>query len=280
MKLTHEKIGKNYTFKITDFTGSEAPKSTLGLHWHGNMELCRMIEGSCDFTVSKMSYTAQAGDIIFVNVGEFHSIDKNHGSYKMSICTFSPAILHNLCGDIGAISTHITFDRLKEAGIDSEICHAFDCLCKEINNEEKYSNVLFQANLIKICGLLLRNFEAPAPTKTDISKITSFQKILEYLSENYAENITLKTIAEKFNYNPVYISRLFTINAGINFKYYLDNIRVQKATEMLLKTDMTVSEISSACGFDTIRTFNNVFKKVMGVAPSDTRKKLKTFHHK
>ncbi len=273
MKLTREKIRKNFTFKIINYDCSETSKSVLGLHWHGNMEMCRMIEGCCDFTVNGNSYTAQKGDIIFVNVGEFHSIDKNHGSYKMSICTFNPAILHNIGGDIGVISPHISFDNLKKCGIENEISDAFNNLYSEISNEEKYSGILFQASLIKICGLLLRYFEKTAPKKGDISKIISFQKILEYLSENYAESITLETIAKKFNYNPVYISRLFVSNAGVNFKYYLDNIRVRKATEMLLKTDMTVSEISSVCGYDTIRTFNNVFKKVMGVAPRDIRKK-------
>ncbi len=273
MKLAHEKIRKKFTFKITTYDCDAAHGTELGLHWHGNMEICRMIEGCCDFTVKGNSYTAQKGDIIFVNVGEFHSIDKNRGSYQMSICTFNPAILHSIGGNIGIISPHISFDKLKECGIENEISDSFDVLYTEINSKEKYSNILFQANLIKICGLLLRNFESPALNKNDVSKIASFQKILEYLSENYSDSITLETIAEKFNYNPVYISRLFVANAGVNFKFYLDNIRVRKATEMLLKTDMTVSEISSACGYDTIRTFNNVFKKVMGVTPSDIRKK-------
>jgi len=273
MKLTHEKIRKKFTFKIVRYQGDENGKRDIGLHWHGNMEMCRMIEGCCDFTVNGNAYTAREGDIIFVNVGEFHSIDRNYGAYKMSICTFDPAILHNICGDIGLILPHIKFAQMKEVGIESEISRCFDNLFAEISSEEKYSIILFQANLIKICGLLLRNFEKIKTDKGDISKIISFQKVLEYLSENYAESITLKTIAKRFNYSPVYISRLFSTRAGVNFKYYLDNIRVRKATEMLLKTDMTVSEISSACGYDNIRTFNNVFKKVMGIVPSDVRKK-------
>ena len=85
MKLTHEKIKKKYTFKIIRHQGNQKQGNDIGLHWHGNMEMLRMMEGCCAVTVSGKSYIAKEGDIIFINVGEFHSIDKNHGAYTMSM---------------------------------------------------------------------------------------------------------------------------------------------------------------------------------------------------
>lgn len=272
MKLSYENIRKKFTYKIAEYNGVEHKSRSIGYHWHGNMEMLRVIEGCSDFTVNGKSYTAGEGDIIFVNVGEFHNIDYNHGKCKIGICTFSSSILHSIGGDIGVVSTHIKFDKIKELGIENEINECFDNLYIEIKNEEKYSNVLFQANLIKICGLLLRNFEKIKIDKGDLSKSISFQKILEYISQNYSDKITLESVSAEFNYNPVYISRLFNARVGVNFKYYLDNFRVRKATEMLLETDMTIAEISSACGYENIRTFNNVFKKVVGIPPSNIRK--------
>ena len=48
---------------------------------------------------------------------------------------------------------------------------------------------------------------------------------------------------------------------------------MRKATEFIESSDLTIAEISSMCGYDNIRTFNNVFKKIMGCTPSEVKKK-------
>lgn len=274
MKLTHEKIKKRYSFvKRSGVKSDDICNKGIGLHWHSNIEMCRIIDGKCDFNVGGNKFTADKGDVIFVNSGEFHSIDINYGTYEIYICTFNPSLLFNVLGNVGVISTHIRYDRMKELGIDEEISSLFDSLYDEIGGKDKYSNILFQANLIKIYGLFLRYFEDASYDERDATKIISFQKIIEYISESFSENITLESVANRFNYNPTYVSRLFKTRTGVNFKNYLDNIRVQNAIEMLIKTDMTVSSISIICGYENIRTFNSVFKKVVGVTPSSIRKK-------
>ena len=273
MKPIYEKTKKRFSYRIYSYSGAPARRDFLGLHWHRNMEICKVLAGTCDFTVSDQSYTAEKGDIIFVNTGELHSIDRNHGACQIIILTFDPAVLYNLGEQVGAISTHVKYSDIKKVGIADEVEKCFENLESEINSTEKYSKILFEASLLKVCGLFLRNFEESSKSKGDTKKEISFQKMLKYISENYDEDINLDIIAKEFNYSPVYISRLFSERAGVNFKYYLDNIRTRKAVELLISGELSVSEISATCGYDNIRTFNNVFKRIMGCTPSDVRKK-------
>ncbi len=270
MKLTHEKIKKKFSY-ITSVKTNTIKSGGMGLHWHSNIEICTVIEGNCEFNVNGCLYKAGEGDVIFVNSGEIHSINIRMG--KIGICTFNPSLLHSIYGNIGVILTHVKFECIKELGIENEVKSCFDYLRNEINSNEKYSSIIFQANLIKLCGLLLRYFEDDNVNKNDVSKLITLQKILEYISENFSDNITLELIADTFNYNPAYVSRLLKNRTGVNFKYYLDNIRCQKAMEMLMKTHMSISEIAFACGYNNIRTFNNVFKKIVAVTPSYIRSK-------
>ena len=142
----------------------------------------------------------------------------------------------------------------------------------EYHKKDNGAKVLLLSTLFKLYGLLIRHFEIKDTKASSGSNKALLQKILEYIQEHYTERISLNTVADKFSYSPVYISSVFKSCAGINFKYYLDNIRVIEAVEMLSSGDMTVTEISRACGFENIRTFNNVFKKITNKTPSEIKR--------
>jgi len=81
----------------------------------------------------------------------------------------------------------------------------------------------------------------------------------------------MESIAQKLNYSPAYVSTIFSTYAGRNFKAYLDNIRVNRAADLLKKTGLNISEIAMQCGFSTLRTFNNTFRRIIGTTPTAYR---------
>lgn len=273
MGLYHEKTAKNFLITRKQYSISNSILKDRYDHWHEKMEICMMLEGRCDFEISGRTYSASEGDIVVIKSGEIHSFNQIHGDCAVYICQFAPMFLYNLRVDIGNIHHHIKAKDMKELSIHQKICECFETLYNEKKMEQKCSELIIKSNIFYIYGLLLRYFEKKGGTyKKDISKSISIQRILEYISSNYTDNITLETVAEKFNYNPMYLSRMFRTRMGVNFKYYLDNIRISKAIELLLTTDMSITEISYACGYENIRTFNNVFKRVTGIVPTMVKK--------
>ena len=76
-------------------------------------------------------------------------------------------------------------------------------------------------------------------------------------------------MAAQLNYTPEYLSTIFHECVGMGFKEYLDNSRINQAKNMILAHNLSISEIAVKCGFENIRTFNNRFKKIVNMTPSE-----------
>ncbi len=99
-------------------------------------------------------------------------------------------------------------------------------------------------------------------------------KIAQYIREHLDEDISLNLLSDKFALNAQYISQLFKNQIGVNFLSYLTSIRMQKAKSLLLSSAKTIVEVSQAVGYNDYRVFTKVFKKHVGVSPSQYRKEF------
>lgn len=99
-----------------------------------------------------------------------------------------------------------------------------------------------------------------------------FDKYLMYIEENYMYDISLENISKKFHFNPCYFSTLFKDVVGTTFVKYLLKLRIQKACELLLKSDKRVYEISALVGYKEVKYFNRVFKNEINVSPDEYRR--------
>lgn len=94
------------------------------------------------------------------------------------------------------------------------------------------------------------------------------RKALEYIQDNYCNDLTLEEVAAKADLNPAYFSSFFKKYTGSSLINYITELRIKKAKE-LLKEDKKISEISEMLGFNDTRYFAKIFKKYVGVTPSD-----------
>ena len=97
--------------------------------------------------------------------------------------------------------------------------------------------------------------------------------ILYYIGHNYQESIKLETLAPLFGYNSSYLGKLFKDKIGQSFNSYLDQIRIENAVKLLEDTDLRIYEISSRVGYKNVDYFQQKFKKIKGVNPTDYRTK-------
>ncbi|MFC4321176.1 response regulator transcription factor [Litchfieldia salsa] len=102
-------------------------------------------------------------------------------------------------------------------------------------------------------------------SKGDIYKIKS------YIESNFRENISLKTIANTFFLNPVYMGQLFKKTYGMYFKEYLLNLRLTEAKKLLRQTNKRVYEIAEEVGFGSTDYFVTQFEKHEGTTPTEYR---------
>lgn len=96
--------------------------------------------------------------------------------------------------------------------------------------------------------------------------------VLEYVHLHFTEHITIKDVADTFHINSAYLGRIFQKATGINFKKYINNLRIQEAKRLLLQTDKLIYEIANESGFAESSYFISKFSNEVGISPSDFRK--------
>lgn len=97
------------------------------------------------------------------------------------------------------------------------------------------------------------------------------RKAVDYLYEHYNEQITLNEVAEHAFVSTYYISRMFKREMGKNFVDFLNEIRIEKAKEMLKDVRYKTYEIAEKVGIPDAHYFSRMFKKYVGVTPTEFR---------
>lgn len=99
------------------------------------------------------------------------------------------------------------------------------------------------------------------------------QQLLDYMHDNYAEQLTLAELSKHFHFNMSYLSSYFSAHMNEGFNEYLNRIRIEKARELLSDIHITISDISGRVGYSDHSYFCKVFKKFTGDSPSSYRRK-------
>ncbi|MBI9102456.1 MAG: response regulator [Spirochaetales bacterium] len=92
-------------------------------------------------------------------------------------------------------------------------------------------------------------------------------KAIEYIGENYRNDISLRDAAEKIGITESYLSRLFRIKTNYSFLEYLRFLRLKKALELLRDKGKRINEIGRETGFRDMSYFSRIFRKYIGVSP-------------
>lgn len=101
------------------------------------------------------------------------------------------------------------------------------------------------------------------------------QKIKEYIDNNYVKKMTIADLSKEMHLSSNYIRNLFVKYLGISPKQYMQNKRMDRACELLLKTDMSILLIAYSVGYDDQLLFSRMFSKRFGVSPKNFRNQKK-----
>lgn len=98
------------------------------------------------------------------------------------------------------------------------------------------------------------------------------QELLDYIDQHYAEPLNLSDIADKFHYNPSYLSSFFSENNNLSFIEYVNKVRIEKSIELLEEGTESIAEISLLVGYSDHSYFGKVFRNFIGTSPSKYRR--------
>ncbi|TCL56967.1 AraC family two component transcriptional regulator [Kineothrix alysoides] len=115
--------------------------------------------------------------------------------------------------------------------------------------------------LLKLAG---NGEEAYRPGEEEYSEMV--KEMIAIMEKSYGMRLGLDTFAEKFRLTPEYISNLFAKETKMTFSNYLKKVRIEKAKELILSTDMKIYEVACSVGYSDQKYFSKVFKEYTGVS--------------
>lgn len=143
----------------------------------------------------------------------------------------------------------------------------------------KKEATLHEAKLI-LTGRIKRMCEEVSKTKGKKGDFIAVQ-VKEYIQEHYADsNLSNSQIADHFRMNNTYLSTFFKEKTGMNLLSYIHKVRLDKAKELLITTDLTLEEISGRVGCNNSVSLTRLFKKYESVTPAVYRKESRNYHGK
>ena len=104
------------------------------------------------------------------------------------------------------------------------------------------------------------------------SSLSVIEKAKSYINDHFQKDISLDEVSKEVNVSPYYFSKLFKEETGQNYIEYMTEIRINKAKELLSQGNETsMKEICISCGYQDPNYFSRIFKKTVGLTPTEYR---------
>lgn len=278
MRAFHEYRNYNSSFS---FSAMRLDNFNFLAHWHQDIELVYVCEGSLRMGINSESRVLEQGDLAICGSGDIHYFDSMGGCSSIILVIFNPRLIGSPSGwplDIELRSNFVTRSHNDEEENDlirTRTSQLMKELLVEENQRSKHYETFVIGMLYELCGLLMRHWAGHSTSTRSCSRRLAnnriMQELLDYLDANYTRAITLDDAARLAHMSTFYFSRYFKSAAGMSYIEYLNQLRARHAEHLVLHTDMKMIDIALESGFTNVRTFNRVFKQVKGIKPSDLR---------
>ena len=246
--------------------GPEASYMPRSLHEHPYLaEILLLYSGAGIYMIDGRRYTARKGDLILYNS---HVVHDEHGGSGSALGTYCAAI-RGLVID-GLPPDHIlapTLSPVQPTGDDfDEFFALFAAIEKEAPRYPETAHYLTLALVTKTAALLADRGQPEAAAIPTLVK-----EARAYIDKNYKENICLADIAAATHTNSYYLAHLFKEEIGLSPMKYVALRRMGEAQNLLINTDMSITQIAAQVGYNNSNYFQSVFKRAMGMTPREYR---------
>jgi AraC-like DNA-binding protein len=120
---------------------------------------------------------------------------------------------------------------------------------------------------------MITEYTDPSIRKSKSNKQTIVEKAEDYIEMNFSEDISMEEMAKKLHVHPSHLMRVFKKEKGITISHYRNLRRIKEAKELILFSNLSMTEIAIMVGFNNSQYFSKFFKDVEGVTPVEYKKK-------
>lgn len=249
-------------------------------HWHEELEFIYVLEGEMQTGLGTEVHRLSTGDILVIGTGEVHyflrsaTLAKN----KVLILQFPHSLFDTLSPAMDRsrfLKPHLACHAEHKA-LYSTMQNVLEGMMQEYAQKEAGYLLALKGYLYELLVLLVRQMPKEAYSdfehRRQLSRLDRLEQVFRFVDANYCGDIPLKDAAAIANYSMYHFTRFFKEATGMTFARYLNQVRLRRAIQLLASTGDPVTEVAFRVGFNSIKTFNRLFKEQMGCAPTAYRK--------
>ncbi len=262
------------------------------VHWHTAMEIIMPYENSYAIQIGPDRIELGERDIIIIPPGELHSLEApTTGSRMIMMVDYS--LICNLTGMdslLHSLHPYTVIRRQNNDEIRDELAEVLRNYMLEIESEY-FGNSPFRE--ARIYSLLISFFvdlgrESHSQDKKLCNYTTNkqheyiqkFMNVCNYINEHCTEDVTVDQLADVAGFSKFHFARLFKQFTNISYYDYLTRKRIEHAEKLLIRPDVSITEVAMQSGFNSLSTFNRVFKNLKNCTPSEYKGLNHPYNHK
>ncbi len=235
-----------------------------------NYELYYLISGHLHYLIGSSLYDVTPGDLVVVSPNQLRRSTALRAAVQdRYICKFSDDTLRPFVSTLGREA----FDEFWRSGcihlpsqVSQRVFSDLKQLDKEVRQPGQHSVALCLHLIEDIVLSALLHGTPKAPVRGEIAD--KVQALAGFIAGNYAKPITLHDAAVMACMEDTHFSKRFKALMGVGFLEYLTQTRLQAASQLLVDTRLSMSEVAEACGFSSANYFGDVFRRWKGMSPT------------
>lgn len=254
-------------------------------HWHEDWEYILAHQGTVTVGVDKKRFCLQQGQGILINSGVLHAVEfVEQGPSVLHSAVFHPRLVGGADtvywqkAAVPLLAPDAPPYFLLEEGeawqkqVLDDLCASWEAMVKEQDDYENMVRYRISAALHKIAvHCPAREHRSSQQEQVEAWRI---KQMLHFIEGHYAEELTLRAIAESVSLSESACLRSFRQLLGTTPIQYVKQYRIEKAAEMLLSTRLRTGEVGAECGFADVSYFTKTFREVKNCTPREYRRRF------
>lgn len=270
-------------FLRDNFEFPPEPDIISWLHFHNCMELIYCYEERI-LMIEDRIYSMSPGSICVIPPNQMHN--SKRASFRSSLephgCEYlyvDPALLlEDFFTE--TYSFQSAFNQINETSSyiispheNPDICRLLLLILDEMRHGRPNLHEMVKGLALSFWIELIRTLELPSISHmAKRRELTDVYPAMTYIREHYAQTITIETLAAVCGMSVSSFRQNFKKRVGILPNHYIDDIRLSKALQLLIGTEMGILEVALACGYNSLSSFNSHFTAKYGVSPTSWKK--------
>ena len=259
-------------------------------HVHKAVELLYVKSGSFIVLLDGVEYALEAGDLVlFCSNAIHHVFTKNLPENEYYVIKISPAFFLQFSTEEEGAEYVMRFaiNRRENKSIwtrreleGTPLLAVIHSLIEEYENDKYASQVATKLKIMELLVEILRSDSTAVEKAPHTQAAALIYKTMVWVRNHYAEDMDERELARSLGMSYSYFSRSFKRVTGMTFKQYLNRTRVNQAEKMLCRGSISVSEVATRCGYNSISYFISVYKGITGKTPYQSLQQTESIEKK